>query len=231
VNDEKRVNQIQTEFSKMSAIYIADGHHRSASSTLLGKQRRQNKGQYTGKEAFNYYLGVFFSETQLRIFDFNRFVKDTGGMSVDALLQKLADKFEVKKVDAQLYKPAAAHEFSMYIKGNWYTLKAKQGVYVDSDPIKSLDAFILTEHILSPVFDIHDLKTDQRVGFVPGVKGPEALKQVVDEGKAEVAFGLFPVSMQHLKWIADTHNIMPPKSTWVEPKMRSGLVIYSFEGE
>lgn len=231
VNDESRVKLIASEFSKMPAIYIADGHHRSASSTLLGKQRRQSKGYYTGKEAFNYYLGVFFSETQLRIFDFNRFVKDTGGLGVEELLQKISDKFEITKLDAKLYKPVATHEFSMYVRGTWYTLKAKPGVYLDADPIKSLDAFILTEHILSPVFHIHDLKTDQRVGFIPGVKGPEALKQIVDEGKAEVAFGLFPVSMTHLKWIADTHNIMPPKSTWVEPKMRSGLVIYSFEGE
>ncbi len=231
VNDESRVKLIASEFSKMPAIYIADGHHRSASSTLLGKQRRQSKGNYTGKEAFNYYLGVFFSETQLRIFDFNRFVKDTGGLGVEELLQKISDKFEITKLDAKLYKPVATHEFSMYVRGTWYTLNAKPGVYLDADPIKSLDAFILTEHILSPVFHIHDLKTDQRVGFIPGVKGPEALKQIVDEGKAEVAFGLFPVSMTHLKWIADTHNIMPPKSTWVEPKMRSGLVIYSFEGE
>jgi uncharacterized protein (DUF1015 family) len=231
LNDETRVKQVEAEFSKMPAIYIADGHHRSASSTLLGKQRRQAKGNYSGKEAFNYYLGVFFSETQLRIFDFNRFVKDTGGMTEESILQKLSEKFQVKKVTSEVYKPKAQHEFSMYTNGHWYALQAKADIYVDDDPIKSLDAFILTEHILSPLFDIHDLKTDQRVGFLPGVKGPEALKQVVDEGKAEVAFGLYPVSMNHLKWIADTHNIMPPKSTWVEPKMRSGLVIYSFEGE
>jgi uncharacterized protein (DUF1015 family) len=229
VNDEQRLKQIETAFENMPAIYIADGHHRSASSTLLGKQRRLEKGKYTGKEAFNYYLGVFFSETQLRIFDFNRFVKDSGGMSEAQLLEKLSAKFEIKKINENVYKPKLKHEFSMYTRGQWYALIAKPEIYLDSDPIKSLDAFILTEHILSPLFDIHDLKTDQRVGFVPGVKGPEALKHVVDEGKAEIAFGLFPVSMNHLKWIADTHNIMPPKSTWVEPKMRSGLIIYSFD--
>ena len=229
VSDVATVAEIQKEFSAMPAIYIADGHHRSASSTLLGKQRRKEVGNYSGQEAFNFYLGVFFSETQLRIFDFNRLVKDLGDLSREALLKKLAEKFTVTKIEQALFKPAQIHEISMYLPGQWYSLSCKTGTFTDTDPVKSLDAFILTEHILSPVFGIHDLKTDQRIGFVPGVKGAEALKQAVDQGKAAVAFGLFPVTMDHLKWIADTHNIMPPKSTWVEPKMRSGLVVYSFE--
>lgn len=228
VSDTKQVDTIQNAFASMPAIYIADGHHRSASSALLGKQRRKERKSFTGEEAFNFYLGVFFSESQLRIYDFNRLVKDMGGLSPEELLKKLSEKFEVEEIKAPLHKPRAPHEFSMYLKGHCYSLKTRPGVYDKQDPVKSLDAFILTEHILAPLFGIHDLKTDQRIAFVPGIKGAEALKQAVEEDKAAVAFGLYPVTMQHLKWIADTHNIMPPKSTWVEPKMRSGLVIYAF---
>lgn len=229
VDDDKRVKIISKQFSDTPAVYIADGHHRSASSALLGNLRRKSKKNYTGEEAFNYYLGVFFSETQLKIYDYNRLVKDLNGLSLEDLLKKLSNKFDVQKVAAGIFKPVKQHQFSMYVQGAWYSLEAKDGTFTSEDPVKSLDASILTEHILSPIFDVHDLKTDERIGFVPGIKGAEALKASVDEGKAAIAFGLFPVTMQHLKWIADTNNIMPPKSTWVEPKMRSGLVIYSFE--
>ncbi len=229
VDDPGKVDLIANRFANMPAIYIADGHHRSASSALLGKMRREQKKDYTGQEAFNYYLGVFFSETQLKIYDYNRLVKDMNDLTVSELLKKLKTKFTVKEVNEDLFKPSKKHEISMYVSGKWYSLTANQGTYNSKDPVGSLDASILTEHILSPFFDIHDLKIDKRIGFVPGIKGAEALKKNVDEGKAEVAFGLYPVTMDHLKWIADTNNIMPPKSTWVEPKMRSGLVIYSFE--
>jgi uncharacterized protein (DUF1015 family) len=231
VNDAKKLETISKRFSGIPSIYIADGHHRSASSSLLGNVLRKSRKNYTGKEAFNYYLGVFFAETQLKIYDYNRLVKDLGNLSIGSLLQKLKAKFEVKEVSQEIFKPAKKHEISMYASGKWYSLTAKEGTYNGSDAVGSLDASILTEHILSPLFGIHDLKIDKRIGFVPGIKGAEALKKNVDEGKAEVAFGLYPVTMEHLKWIADTNNIMPPKSTWVEPKMRSGLVIYSFEEE
>lgn len=231
VNDSRKLNTISGRFAAIPSIYIADGHHRSASSALLGNIRRKSQKNYTGTEAFNYYLGVFFAETQLRIFDYNRLVKDMGGLSHEELLKRLGQKFEVKEVEGEIFRPSQKHEISMYLAGKWYSLLAREGTYNSNDPVGSLDASILTEHILSPLFDIHDLKIDKRIGFVPGVKGPEALKKNVDEGKAEVAFGLYPVTMEHLKWIADTNNIMPPKSTWVEPKMRSGLVIYSFEEE
>lgn len=231
VDDPGKVNLIANRFASIPAIYIADGHHRSASSALLGKMRRDQKKNFTGQEAFNYYLGVFFSETQLKIYDYNRLVKDMNGLTVTELLKKLKSKFSVKEVNDELFKPTRKHELSMYVSGKWYALTANEGTYNSKDAVGSLDASILTEHILSPLFDIHDLKIDKRIGFVPGIKGPEALKKQVDEGKAEVAFGLYPVTMDHLKWIADTNNIMPPKSTWVEPKMRSGLVIYSFEEE
>lgn len=229
VNDKKIVKLIAERFSEIPNIYIADGHHRSASSALLGKIKRSNRKSYTGEEAFNYYLGVFFPESQLKIYDYNRIVKDLNNLSPDTLVKKLKAKFDVTEVKGDDFKPRTKHELSMYIANKWYSLKAKSETYDPKDPVGSLDAAILTEHILSPVFDIHDLKTDKRIGFVPGIKGSQELKRQVDEGKAAVAFGLYPVTMEHLKWIADTNNIMPPKSTWVEPKMRSGLVIYSFE--
>jgi uncharacterized protein (DUF1015 family) len=229
VSNKTMVNKITERFSKMPAIYIADGHHRSASSALLGKTIRQKLDNYTGKEAFNFYLGVFFSETQLKIYDYNRVVKDMNDLTVNELLQQLQSKFEVTEKKVDLFKPENKHQISMYVESKWYSLIAKAGTYNSDDPVGSLDASILTEHILSPIFNVHDLKTDSRIGFVSGIKGPQALKQQVEEGRAKVAFGLFPVTMEHLKWIADTNNIMPPKSTWVEPKMRSGLVIYSFE--
>lgn len=229
VSSDFMIQKISERFANMPAIYIADGHHRSASSALLGKEKRIQKPDYSGTEPFNYYLGVFFAETQLKIYEYNRVVKDMHGLTVETLLQQLSLKFEVKPLTVDFYEPQQKHEMSMYIQNQWYSLMAKDGTYFSHDPVGSLDASILTEHVLSPIFDIHDLKTDARIGFVPGVKGANALKQQVDEQNAAVAFGLYPVKMDHLKWIADTNNIMPPKSTWVEPKMRSGLVIYSFE--
>ncbi len=229
INSKKIVQQIAERFNALPNIYIADGHHRSASSTLLGKLRRSTHKSYTGTEAFNYFLGVFFPETSLKIYDYNRVVKDLNNLSVSNLLQKLAFNFNVTEVNSFDFKPTQKHELSMYVDGKWFSLIAKNSIYNINDPIDSLDAAILTKYILSPIFDIHDLKTDKRIGFVPGVRGSSELKKMVDEGKASVSFGLYPVTMEHLKWIADTNNIMPPKSTWVEPKMRSGLVIYSLE--
>jgi uncharacterized protein (DUF1015 family) len=229
IQDTSLVDTIQKRFENIPYIYIADGHHRSASSTLLGKQRREMQKNNSDNEPFNYYLGVFFPESQLKIYDYNRTVKDLNGLSISELIEKLEEHFEISNIDANDYKPSQKHEISMYLEYKWYSLKIKSTCYNSKDPIDSLDAAILTKYILSPIFDIHDLKTDKRIGFVPGVKGSKELKKQVDEGKFKIAFGLFPVTMEHLKWIADTNNIMPPKSTWVEPKMRSGLVIYSLE--
>lgn len=229
INKVKSVNLIQDRFAKIPSIYIADGHHRSASAALLGKLRRSRDANYTGDEAYNYYLGVFFPESQLRIYDYNRVIKDLNGLSVEEFKKQVAKSFVIKEVNETIFKPLQKHEFSMYLDKKWYSLKAKDGVYRADSPVGSLDASILTEHVLAPVLNIHDLKTDKRISFVPGIKGAEALKAAVDDGKFAVAFGLYPVTMEHLKWIADTNNIMPPKSTWVEPKMRSGLVIYSLE--
>lgn len=229
ISSRKTVKQIAERFAAIPNIYIADGHHRSASATLLGKLRRSTRKGYTGEEAFNYYLGVFFPETHLKIYDYNRIVKDLNGLSVNQIIEQLKGNFLIDEVNAEDFKPAKKHQISMYVDNKWYSLKAKDTIYNAKDPIDSLDAAILTKYILAPIFNIHDLKTDTRIGFIPGVRGSNELKKQVDEGKAAIAFGLYPVTMEHLKWIADTNNIMPPKSTWVEPKMRSGLVIYSLE--
>ena len=229
IDSRKTVKQIAERFATIPNIYIADGHHRSASATLLGKLRRSTRKSYTGEEAFNYYLGVFFPETHLKIYDYNRVVKDLNNLSINELINNLKDNFTITEIKEVDYKPSQKHEISMYVDNKWYSLKAKDTIYNAKDPIDSLDAAILTKYILSPILNIHDLKTDKRIGFIPGVRGSKELKKQVDEGKAAIAFGLYPVTMQHLKWIADTNNIMPPKSTWVEPKMRSGLVIYSIE--
>lgn len=229
IKDKKAVSLLRDQFALIPNIYIADGHHRSASSALLGKSRREKSKNNTGEEAFNFYLGVFFPETQLKIYDYNRVVKDLNGMSVDEFISKLKQSFTITKEGTDDFKPRSKHELSMYLDKNWYSLKVNEGVYDPKDPVGSLDAAILTERLLSPILNIKDLKTDKRIGFVPGIKGSKQLKKMVDEGKFAIAFGLYPVTMDHLKWIADTNNIMPPKSTWVEPKMRSGLVVYSFE--
>ena len=229
IDSSKTVKQIAERFATIPNIYIADGHHRSASATLLGKLRRSTNKSYTGEEAFNYYLGVFFPETHLKIYDYNRIVKDLNNLTVNELIYNLQNNFTITEIKAADYKPTQNHEISMYVDNTWYSLKAKDSIYNAKDPIDSLDAAILTKYILSPILNISDLKTDKRIGFIPGVKGSKELKKQVDEGIATVAFGLYPVTMEHLKWIADTNNIMPPKSTWVEPKMRSGLVIYSLE--
>jgi uncharacterized protein (DUF1015 family) len=229
VNDKRSVAMLREQFASIPTIYIADGHHRSASSALLGKSKREKNKNSSGEEAYNFYLGVFFPETQLKIYDYNRVVKDLNGMNIDQFLTRLKTHFKVKKENGEDFKPRQKHEFSMYLGGSWYSLKVNDGTYNPNDPVHSLDAAILTEKLLAPILNIHDLKTDKRIGFVPGIKGSQQLKKMVDEGKFAVAFGLYPVTMDHLKWIADTNNIMPPKSTWVEPKMRSGLVVYSFE--
>jgi uncharacterized protein (DUF1015 family) len=229
INDKANVKLLMDRFATIPNIYIADGHHRSSSATLLGKLRRSNRKSYTGEEAFNYYLGIFFPETHLKIYDYNRIVRDLNGLSVNEIKNRLQTHFTITEITANDFKPTKKHQLSMYVDNHWYSLDAKASIYDPKDPIDSLDSAILTKYILSPIFDISDLRTDKRIAFVPGVRGSSELKKQVDEGKAAIAFGLFPVTMEHLKWIADTNNIMPPKTTWVEPKMRSGLIIYSLE--
>lgn len=227
VDQKKYTDFISTRFEKMPAIYIADGHHRSASSALLGKSKRESAGKYSGKEGFNYFMCILFPESQLKIYDFNRLVKDLNGMSKEQLLEKLKLSFVVEAKGENTFKPSKLHQFSMYHENTWYSLTAKANIYNDNDPLNVLDAQILTEHVLTPILGIDDLKTNKRIYFLSGIKGMEALKNEVDKGKAKLAFGLFPATMKQVKDIADAHKSMPPKTTWVEPKLRSGLVIFS----
>ena len=229
IGDKKNVDTIRKAFEKMDAIYIADGHHRSASSTSLAKSKQLANPKFTGKENYNFYMGIFFSENQLKIFDFNRVVTDLNNHSTHDLLEKIKEKFRLLPHNENIYKPEHKHKFSMYMNGKWYELMAKPDICNNEDSVKNLDASLLSDHILTPILGIDDLRTNKRIGFVPGVRGMEELKAQVDSGKYKIAFGLFPVSMTELKHIADTNGIMPPKTTWVEPKIRSGLVVYSLE--
>lgn len=229
IGDKKNVDTIRKAFEKMDAIYIADGHHRSASSASLANELKAKNKNHTGKENYNYYMGIFFSENQLKIFDFNRMVTDLNNYSTHDLLEKIKEKFRLLAHHENMYKPEHKHKFSMYLDGKWYELIAKPEICDGDDAVKKLDASILSDHILTPILGIDDLRTNKRIAFVPGVKGMEELKAQVDSGKYKIAFGLFPVSMTELKHIADTNGIMPPKTTWVEPKIRSGLVVYSLE--
>ncbi len=227
VNKKEELELIEKRFASIPAIYIADGHHRSASSALLGKSRREQTKNYTGTEPFNFYLGAFFPETELKIFDFNRVIKDLNGLTSAEFIFQVGKKFTIEKKGKEIYKPTQLHNFSLYIEGEWFSLTAKNEIRHDNDPIRILDAAILSNEILGPILKITDLKTNPHIAFVPGIKGMEELKKIVDSGKAKAAFGLYPVTMEQLKNISDTNNIMPPKTTWVEPKLRSGLTIYS----
>ncbi|MGE0569436.1 MAG: DUF1015 domain-containing protein, partial [Bacteroidia bacterium] len=228
-SEENKIKSLEAAYKAMPSIYIADGHHRSASSALLGKSRRNKNKNYTGEESFNYYLGIFFPEDELQIFDYNRVVKDIGNYTSNEFIEQIEKSFTIEAISGKYFSPRKKHEISMYINYKWYALTPKSNTYDPNDPVGSLDAAILTKNILSPILGISDLRINKRIGFVPGIKGNAELKKQVDNGRFAVAFGLFPVSMNQLKWIADTGNIMPPKSTWVEPKMRSGLVIYEFD--
>lgn len=226
ISDEHETSFLSKRFEELDAVYIADGHHRSASSALLGKERREKAGKYDGSEGYNYYLGIFFPESELTIFDYNRVIKDLNGLGNTEFLDKLSISFRIEKKGKIDYHPKHLHNIGLYLEGEWYSLELKQEKLTTYDPVSTLDADILSRMVLSPILGIHDLRTDQRVEFIPGVKGMKAITEAVDSGRMKAGFALYPVSMQQLKLIADTNNIMPPKSTWVEPKIRSGLVIY-----
>lgn len=227
VSKNEDVTLIEERFKSMPAIYIADGHHRSASSALLGKEKRNQLKNYTGDEGFNYFMCIYFPESELKIYDFNRVVKDLNNLTAEDLLAQIGIKFDIEKKGNTIYKPIQLHNISMYLDGNWYSLTAKKEICNDSDSIGILDASILSEHILSPILNITDLKTSKRIGFVSGIKGMQELKMVVDNQSYKIAFALYPATMEQVKNIANTGKSMPPKTTWVEPKLRSGLVIYS----
>lgn len=227
VSQKKQMNLIEKRFEKIPAVYIADGHHRIASSALLAKQKKEKNKKHNGEEGYNFFLSILFPDHELKIYDYNRVVKDLNGLSNNDFLKKLSEKFEIEVKGKAIYRPKKLHNFSMYLSGNWYSLTLKKAFIHKKDPAGSLDASLLSEHVLSPILNIHDLRTDKRIGFVNGLKGMEGLKSEVDSGRMQVAFGLYPVSMKQLKAVADAGAIMPPKSTWIEPKLRSGLLVYS----
>lgn len=229
IDDDATVQKLVDLFAKVPATYVADGHHRTAAAALVGAEKRKQKPDYDGNEEFNYFLAVHFPDNQLNIIDYNRVVKDLNGLTADELIDKLAGDFDIEKIGSEIYKPDELHTFSMYIGGEWYKLKAKNGRYDDGDPIGVLDVTILSNLVLDKLLGIKDLRTDKRIDFVGGIRGLGELKKRVDSGEMAVAFALYPVSMQQLIDIADTNNIMPPKTTWFEPKLRSGLVIHELE--
>jgi uncharacterized protein (DUF1015 family) len=227
IKDKKTVSRIEVLFAKkVPFTYVADGHHRTAAAALVGKEKRENNPKHKGTEEYNYFLAVHFPDNQLKILDYNRTIRDLNGFSSLELIAKLDIGFVVEEKGTEIYKPEKLHNFSMYLEGKWYSLTAREGTFNDKDPIGVLDVTILTEQILQPVLDIQDLRRSKRMDFVGGIRGLGELKKRVDSGEMKVAFALFPVSMKQLIDIADTGNIMPPKTTWFEPKLRSGLVIH-----
>ncbi len=229
VDDAATINKITEIFSKIPALYVADGHHRTAAAARVGLEKKKNNPNHTGKEEYNYFLAVIFPDNQLKIIDYNRVVKDLNGLTTQQFIEKLKVDFEVKEMGTEIYKPNKLHNFSMYIDGKWYSLTAKPGTYNDNDPIGVLDVTVLSNLILDKILDIKDLRTSNRVDFVGGIRGLGELKKRVDSGEMKAAFALYAVTMKQLIDIADTGNIMPPKTTWFEPKLRSGLVIHELE--
>ena len=224
VRDVARLTDLFT--TRVDAFYVADGHHRTAAAARVGEERRAANPRHTGDEEYNYFMAVCFPQSQLRILDYNRVVRDLNGLAPVQLISLLGESFDVTCKGAVEYVPGELHEFSMYLDGKWYALKARPGTYDDSDPIGVLDVTILSRLVLDKILGIKDLRTDKRIDFVGGIRGLGELRSRVDSGEMAVAFALYPVSMEQLINIADTGNIMPPKTTWFEPKLRSGLAIH-----
>ncbi|MDR1719966.1 MAG: DUF1015 family protein [Dysgonamonadaceae bacterium] len=229
IDDATVVSRITALFSAIPYLYIADGHHRTAAAALVGAEKAKNNPHHNGKEEYNYFMAVCFPANQLKIMDYNRLIKDLNGLSAADFLQSLEDDFIVEKKGVEIYRPQQLHDFSLYLDRCWYRLTAKPGVYDDHDPISVLDVTISSDLILNKLLGMKDLRTDKRIDFVGGLRGLEALKQRVDSGEMKAALALYPVTMQQLMAIADSGNIMPPKTTWFEPKLRSGLVIHKLE--
>ena len=226
ISDEKDIATITEEFRKMPSLYIADGHHRSAAAALVGAEKQNNNPDHRGDEEYNYFMAVCFQASQLTILDYNRVVKDLNGLSSEEFLSRLSENFCVEDKGTDIYKPASLHEFSLYLDGHWYSLKAKDGTYDNTDPIGVLDVDISSRLILDEILNIKDLRSSNRIDFVGGLRGLGELKRRVDSGEMRAALALYPVSMKQIMDIADSGKIMPPKATWFEPKLRSGLVIH-----
>ena len=229
IDNEADIKRITELFAAIPYLYIADGHHRTAAAALVGAEKAKNNPNHRGDEEYNYFLAVCFPASHLKIIDYNRVVKDLNGLSSEEFLAKVAEHFVVEKKGAEIYTPAALHNFALYLDGTWSSLTAREGTYDDNDPIGVLDVTISSNYILRDILGIHDLRSDKRIDFVGGIRGLGELSDRVNSGEMRVALALYPVSMQQLIDIADTGNIMPPKTTWFEPKLRSGLVIHKLD--
>lgn len=229
VSDPEEVSRLQSLFADVPALYVADGHHRTAAAARVGKERREANPDHDGSEEYNFFLTVLFPDDQLKIFDYNRVVTDLNGLSEGEFLAKLETSFDVTPSPEGACRPSGMREFGLYLKGRWFRLRAKEGAWNDDDPIGALDVTVLSDHVLEPVLGITDLRLDKRIDFVGGIRGLGELARRVDSGEMAVAFALHPVSMEQLLTIADADQIMPPKTTWFEPKLRSGLVVHELE--
>ena len=226
IRDAETNARITEIFAEIPALYVADGHHRTAAAALVGAEKRAANPNHTGEEEYNYFLAVIFPESQLNIIDYNRVVMDLNGLTATEFLDKLSESFEVVEMGTEIYKPNALHNFGMYLDGKWYSLTAREGTYDDSDPIGTLDVTVLSNLVFDKILNLGDLRTSKRIDFVGGIRGLGELQKRVDSGEMVAAFALYPVTMRQIIDIADTGNIMPPKTTWIEPKLRSGLVIH-----
>ena len=229
ISDDETIQTITEEFAKMPSLYIADGHHRTAAAALVGNEKAKNNPNHRGDEEYNFFLAVAFPASHLKIIDYNRVVKDLNGLSDEEFINRLKENFDVVDMGTEIYHPAHLHNFALYLSGHWYSLTPHAGTYDDNDPIGCLDVTVSSDLILRDILGITDLRSDKRIDFVGGIRGLGELKQRVDSGEMKVALALYPVSMKQLIDIADTGNIMPPKTTWFEPKLRSGLVIHKLD--
>lgn len=229
IKDEETINTITKEFGEIPYLYIADGHHRTAAAAHVGEEKAKADPNHNGTEEYNYLLAVCFPQSHLKVMDYNRVVVDLNGNTEEQFLEKLADKFIVEEKGADIYKPAKLHNFSLYLGGKWYSLTAKEGTYDDNDPIGVLDVTISSDYILRDILGITDLRTDKRIDFVGGIRGLGELQRRVDSGEMKMALALYPVTMKQIIDIADSGKIMPPKATWFEPKLRSGLIIHKLD--
>ncbi len=229
IRDKETIETITKEFGEIPYLYIADGHHRTAAAAHVGEEKAKADPNHNGTEEYNYLLAVCFPQSHLKVMDYNRVVVDLNGNTEEQFLEKLADKFIVEDKGADIYKPAKLHNFSLYLGGKWYSLTAKEGTYDDNDPIGVLDVTISSDYILRDILGITDLRTDKRIDFVGGIRGLGELKRRVDSGEMKMALALYPVTMKQIIDIADSGKIMPPKATWFEPKLRSGLIIHKLD--
>lgn len=226
ITDDAVNARITEIFKNIPAMYVADGHHRTAAAARVGAEKRAQNPNHTGNEEYNYFLAVIFPESQLHVIDYNRVVRDLNGLTPDEFLARLGESFDVTDMGTEIYKPTKLHNFGMYLNGHWYSLTAKSGTYNDNDPIGVLDVTVLSNLVFDKILNLGDLRTSKRIDFVGGIRGLSELQKRVDSGEMVAAFALYPVTMRQIIDIADTGNIMPPKTTWFEPKLRSGLVIH-----